>query len=212
MNTNGNGFDFNNAEKQTSFELIPINTVVPVLMIVKPGGNGHGGWLTQTKNNPDMMMLKCELTVIGGEYAKRKIWQSMIVEGHEVAANISRKTLRAIIEASKGINPDDMSQEAINGRKISGWEAFNGIAFPIKVGIEKAKPGSGYDDKNKILTVITPDMPEYKKITPPANSDGGYTPAAPVQTTNQYQAAPAQTQAPASAVPAWLKPKATATA
>lgn len=172
MNTN---FDFNTAEKQSSFELIPAGTIVPICMTLKPGGTGDGGWMKESKTGS--IMLDCEFTVTEGEFAKRKFWQFMIVEGNEKAANISRKTLRAIIEASKGIDPNDMSQDAINGRKITGWQEFNGLAFPVKVGIEKAKPESGYSDKNKILVVITPEMPEYQKVTPPVNGSGaGYTP------------------------------------
>lgn len=203
MSTN---FDFNNADKQAAFELIPHGEIVPVVFTIRPGGSDDGGWLKQSQNNADMFMLDTESTVIEGEYAKRKIWQFMIVEGSEKAAPISRKTLRAIIEASKGINPDDMSNEAINARRISGWGDFNGLAFLIKVGIEKAKKDSTYSDKNKILVVITPDMPEYQKIAPPAGADGGYMPVVPAPINGGYQPK-TQQQSTTSVVPAWLKKK-----
>jgi hypothetical protein len=197
--------DFNNAEKQTSFELIPDKTIVPVIMTLKAGGAGDGGWLKSSQTS-DNLMLDVEFTVTEGEFAKRKFWQFMVVEGSEKAANISRKTLRAMIEAAREVNPDDTSNEAINSRKISGWQELNGLCFPVKLGIEKAKAGSGYNDKNKILMVITPDMPEYTKVNPPINGNdfsGGYTPSGGYAPS----ATPAPVQTSSGIKPAWLKSK-----
>lgn len=198
--------DFNSAEKQTSFDLIPDKTIVPVIMTLNAGGNGDGGWLKSSQTS-DNLMLDCKFTVTEGEFAKRKFWQFMVVEGSEKAANISRKTLRAIIEAARGVNPDDTSNEAINNRKIAGWHELNGLCFPVKVGVEKAKAGSGYNDKNKILLVITPDMPEYVKVQAPVNGQdyaggvGGYTPPSAAT-----QPAPKPVQA-SGIKPNWLKAK-----
>lgn len=217
MNTNNQyeaqNFDFNTADKQGSIELIPANTIVPVLMTLRPGGKDAGGWLKESKTSENMM-LDCEFTVTEGEFAKRKIWQYMVVKGSEKAVNISRKTLRAIVEAGRAVRPDDMSQEAINSRKITGWGDLSGMCFPVKVGIEKAQAGSGYSDKNKILMVITPDMPEYFKVTPPPMETGSYTPSGgytPAPQANGYPAnnqqsnQPSQPSAMPKIMPNWLK-------
>jgi hypothetical protein len=190
--------DFNNAEKQGSFDLIPHNTIVPVIMNLRPGGvslqEGDGGWLKENKSG-DNFMLDCEFIVTEGEFHKRKIWQFMVVEGaSEKAINISRKILRAIIEAARNIQPNDMSNEAINARKLSGYGDLNGLCFPVKVGIEKADPKSSYQDKNKILMIITPDMSDYVQVSPPADtsgyvSSGGYTPKSQAQANGYPQAA-----------------------
>lgn len=159
-------FNFNTAEKQTGGELIPDGVIVPVVMNIRPGGVGEGGWLTASKSS-DAEMLNCELTVCDGPYAKRKIFTNMTVSGGSLndkgeskGGNITRSTLRAILESARNINPNDMSEEATNKRTISGFGDLNGIVFLMKVGIEKDKTGQ-YADKNKIKTIITPDMRQY---------------------------------------------------
>lgn len=189
-----NGYDFNSADQQQSFELIPAGTVVPLVMTVKPGGAGDGGWFKPSKNS-DAQMLDCEFIVTEGPYAKRKIFQNMVVsggkqndKGESIAGNITRATLRAMLESARGVRPDDMSDIAVGKRRIAGWQDFNGLCFVAKLGIEKGQ--NGYQDKNKIQTVITPDMKEYS----PAPQVG-----AP-QASAQYGGS-----APASA-PAWGAP------
>ncbi len=145
-------FDFNDADKQGGdFELIPAGTEVPVMMALRPGGHGEGGWLRQS-NAGDKLMLDCEFTVTSGEYANRKFWGMMVVEGSEKAANISRATLRAILEATRGIDPNDQTTAAQQARVVTGWGDFNAAEFIAKVGIERGK--DGYADKNKLQTVV----------------------------------------------------------
>ena len=159
--------DFNGADRQ--FDLIPDNTIAPVIMRIKPGGQGEGGWLRPSQNS-DAMMLECELTVLEGPFAKRKIFQYMVVSGGKVneknesiAGNITRSNLRAILESARNINPDDMSPEAAQKRCCpGGYAEFNGICFVAKIGIEKGQ--NGYNDKNRIKAVITPDMKDYAPV------------------------------------------------
>ena len=180
-------FDFNDADRQ--FDLIPDNTIAPLIMHIKPGGQGDGGWLRPSQTS-DAMMLECELTVLEGPFARRKIFQYMVVSGGSLnekgeskAGNITRSNLRAILESARNIRPDDMSPEAAQKRCCPGGYAdFNGICFVAKIGIEKGQ--NGYNDKNKIKTVITPDMEGYAPI--------------------QQQAAPAAAAAPP---PAWGAPQ-----
>ena len=187
-------FDFNSAEEQRTFELIPANAICPVVMTIKPGGAGDGGWYTASKRS-DAMMLNCEFTVTDGPYAKRKIFQYMVVSGGTLndrgeskAGNITRSTMRAMLESARNLRPDDMSDAAVNKRRTSGWQDFNGLCFVIKVGVEKGQ--EGYQDRNKIMTVITPDMKEYSPAPQVA------APAAPM---------PQGASAP-SAAPAWGNP------
>jgi hypothetical protein len=190
--------DFNSADKQLSFECIPANTIVPLCMQIAPGGRGDGGWFTSSKSS-DAVMLSCEFTVTEGPYFKRKVFQYFTLsggkqneKGESIGGNISRATLRAILESARNILPDDMSDTAVSKRRISGWQDFQGICFLAKIGIEKGK--DNYPDKNRITMVITPDMKEYARVAPPA---GGYAPApAPSQA-----AAPAQATSPWGATP-----------
>ena len=139
-------YDFNNADhQQNGFDLIPAGTIVPLVMTIRPGGSGEGGWL-KASNNSDAEMLDCEFVVESGPYAKRKLWQFMVLsggklndKGDSVAGNISRSTLRAILESARTIMPDDMSDAAIRARIINGWQDFCGIVFLAKIGVEKDK-------------------------------------------------------------------------
>lgn len=193
--------DFNTAEKQfnTDFEIIPEDTIVNLIMTIRPGHVGEGGWLTQSKSSA-WQYLDCEFTVIGGEFDKRKIWQNMMYANHEKpeskAINISRATLRAILESARNIRPDDESPNAQAGRRPNGWDDFNGLQFKAKLKIEEGQ--NGYSDKNQIKSVITPDMAEYGQA-PVQNN------VAPMQTVGQAADNVVQqvAQNQAANVPAW---------
>ena len=194
-------YDFNDAEKQGGFELIPAKTVVKAIFNINPGGIGPSGWLTQSKSS-DAEMIAVEYIVTEGPHAKSRWWGYLVVsggkqtpEGQSIAGNISRQTLRAILESSRNIKPDDASPEAGEKRKITGWGDFNGLTFICRVGIEVDKTGR-YDDKNKILQIITPDMKEYTA------SIGGGIPAPAAAPIPQAQAT---TPPPASNTPAWAQ-------
>ena len=189
-------YDFNDAEKQGGFELIPAKTIVKAIFNINPGGIGPSGWLTQSKSS-DAEMIAAEYIVTEGPHAKSKWWGYLVVsggkqtpDGQSIAGNISRQTLRAILESSRNIKPDDASPEAGEKRKISGWGDFNGMEFVCRVGIEVDKTGR-YDDKNKILQIITPEMKEYSA---PLGGNPGM--AAPIAPPVQASSAPAN-------VPAW---------
>lgn len=174
-------FDFNNAEKQNTFDLIPAKTICPVCMTIRPGGAGEDGWLKQSQSS-DAQMLDCEFTVAEGPYYGRKFWQNMVLSGgklndrgESIAGGITRSTLRAILESARGINPDDMSAEAMKKRCVNSFEDFQGMTFLVEVKIEKDKTGF-YDDKNAIGRVITPNMKEYNNIQPQAANTGAPVP------------------------------------
>lgn len=90
-------YDFNGADRQSSgFDPIPAGTIVPLTMSIRPGGAGDGGWFKQSQSS-DALMLDCEFVVSEGPYAKRKIWQFLIVSGGKLnergestAGNITR--------------------------------------------------------------------------------------------------------------------------
>lgn len=209
-------YDFNTADsQQNGFDLIPANTVLPLVMTIRPGGAGEQGWLRPSQSS-DAQMLDCEFTVESGPYARRKIWQMFTVSGgkldehgESIGGKISRQSLRAILESARRIDPEDMSDTAMAGRRINGWRDFNGLVFWARVGVEKDKTGQ-YSDKNKIACVLTPDMKDYGKMTeaPAASaaSAGGYGTSSPAT------AAPATAPAWAASAPASGSPAAPAPA
>lgn len=181
--------DFNTAEGN-SFDLIPVGTVAPLIMTIRPGQAGDGGWLTQSRSS-DYAYLNCEFAVTDGPFKGRKFWGNLMAshpDPENKAVNITRSTLRAILESARGINPTDDSEAAKAKRIVSGFGDFSGMEFVGKIGIEKG--GEGYEDKNKLVAAIPVTSPEYAKAKAPANS------AAPA----------ASTPAPSGgAVPAWAQ-------
>jgi hypothetical protein len=173
-----NPFDYNTADKSAGFDLIPANTVAPMILTIRPGSAGDGGWLTASKTS-DVMYLNVELAITAGRYRGRKIWQNMVVSGGKVdeagnskAGNITRSTLRAILESARGIKPDDESPQAKQNRMVSGYGDFSGLEFVGKVGIEKGS--EGYADKNKLLAAVPVDSPAYAEAKDGAASAPAY--------------------------------------
>ena len=151
--------DFNDAESN-SYDLIPKGTVAPLIMTIRPGSAGDGGWETKSRNS-DYTYLNCEFTVTDGPFAKRKFWGNMMV-GHPeygngdnkptTAINMTRATLRGILESSRGIKPDDESEGAKAKRIVQGYGDFDAIEFVGEIGFEPGK--DGYDDKNTLQGAV----------------------------------------------------------
>lgn len=190
-------FDFNNAQEQREGGLIADGTVAVVHMTVRPGNAGEGGWLKRSKNG-DSQAMDCEFTVVEGPFAKRKFWSLFTVEGttegHAKAAEISASRLRGILESAKGIRPDDESDAAKAARRVNSWGDFDGMRFVAKIGIEKAKEGSGYKDKNTLDAAVTPDRKAWVKVEQVAKQQS----MAPIGVVAQQA-----TAAPVAGKPSW---------
>ncbi len=160
-------YDFNSAETQREGGLIADGTIAAVHLTIRPGNAGEGGWLKRSKD-ASSQALDCEFTVIDGPFAKRKFWSLFTVEGttegHAKAGEISASRLRGILESAKGIRPDDESDAAKAGRRVTSWGDFDGLRFVAKIGVEIAKPGSGFKDKNSLEAAITPDRKAWVKV------------------------------------------------
>jgi hypothetical protein len=200
-------YDYSDAPPPRDIELIPRGTLATVVMHIRADGVGEDGMCKRSKDG-GCEMLDVEFVVVDGKYARRKFWSNMILagttDGHTKAAEISRGTLRSIIESARNIRPEDMSPAARTARTVS-LKDFDGLSFVAKIGIEKggakkdssgALTGEFYDDKNIIAAVITPDKKDWHPIeqAPPFNG-GGAQAAAPAAT-------PAEA-APPIARPGW---------
>jgi hypothetical protein len=178
-------FDFNYAPEQRDIELIPADTVVPV--VIKVRGDSADG-LKRSKDGRSSGV-DMELTVTDGEFAKRKLWTWLTrageTDGHKQAIEISAQTIRAILESARGVKPDDKGLEAAKARQIENYIDLDGMQFWALIGIEPAK--NGYDAKNKLIRVITPDRKEWRKLEQPPPR-----PASPIGT-----AVPTKTSKPA---------------
>jgi hypothetical protein len=157
-------FDFNTAGEQRSFDVIPAGTICTLQLTILRGGCGDDGWLRRSADG-NSEGLDCEFTVTEGKYAKRKLWQLFTLRGaapgHAEAGEISRNTLRAILESARGIKPSDTSEAAQNARKVTGWADFDQLRFVARLGVRP--PQNNYPAKNTITEVITPDRQNWAK-------------------------------------------------
>ena len=199
--------DFNDAEQQTSFDLIPKGTVAKVRMTIKPGGydDAARGWTdgyATESFDTGSIYLAAEFVVLEGEHAKRKLWSNIGLhspKGH-TWANMGRTFIRAVLNSAYGMLPSDQSPEAQNARRIASFAALDGIEFVARIDVEKDSKG---ENRNVIKLAIEPDHNDYAALmgvaskVPTGGSSGTPAQAAP------SHAAP---QRPVSASkPAWAQ-------
>jgi hypothetical protein len=175
-----NEFDFNTAGEQRTFDVIPANTIVTLQMMINRGGVGPDGWLTQAADGASEN-LDCVFIVPDGQFAKRKLFQKFTLHGerpgHAEAGEISRNTLRAIIESARGIRPDDKSEVANAARKLKGYGDFDGLRFIARLGVRP--PKDGYAAKNTLLEIITPERQNWTRPEQIQTNSTSSAPAAP---------------------------------
>jgi hypothetical protein len=157
--------DFNTAERQRDFDVIPDGTIATLHITVRPGNAGDAGWLRRSKDGKSEA-LDLELTVVDGDYAKRKIWTlltiSGITDGHAEAGRISGQRLRGILESARGILPNDKSDAAAQARRVESFGDFDGLRFIGRIGVEPAK--NDYKAKNTLDQAITPDRKDWHQV------------------------------------------------
>jgi hypothetical protein len=198
-------YDYTAAPPPRDFDLIPSGTIASVQMRIRAGNVGEDGLLKRSAKG-DCEMLDLEFVVVDGEFRGRKFWTNLILEGttdgHAKAKEISRSILRAIIESSRGIKPDDLSPHARAARTVS-LKDFDNLIFIAKIGVEKGKSkndgsGENYPNKNVLAGVITPDKKDWHPVEQPVPFNGGG---------GESSAAAATSSAPASVLginkPAW---------
>ena len=183
-------YDYSDAPPP-QFEVIPHGTTATLVLHIRAGDVGEDGLLTRSKDG-GCEMLAIVLTVIDGPFKGRKLWQYLILQGttpgHAQAADISRGVLKAILDTTRGLKPDDMSDAARAARTVE-LKDFENATFLAKIGVEKGGPkndgsGENWPDKNILVGVITPDKRDWHPVEqpPPFNGGGGGAQAAPAET------------------------------
>jgi len=197
--------DFNNAENQSSFDVIPPKTSVKVRMSIKPGGfdNPHFGWTGGyvTRNSTTgAAYLNCEFVVLEGPYAKRKVWSLIGLHSEKGPewANMGRSFIRALLNSARGIHSKDDTPAAQSARCIQSFADLDGIEFAARIDVERDQRSG--EDRNVIRTVLQPDHPDYAAVmgaggfrTPtPANATPAATAFAAPAAANHPTAGPAK--------------------
>lgn len=201
--------DFNDAEQQQGFDLIPKGTLVPVRMTIKPGGyddpsQGWVGGYASESFETGSIYLAAEFVVTGGEHAKRKLWSNVGLHSPKgpTWGQMGRSFIRAALNSARNIHPQDTSPQATAARRIQGFHELDGLEFIARVDIERDAKG---EDRNVIRLAIEPDHPEYARLkgVPPKSNPSG-TPGATAQAVPSRTAPPAQRTA-VTAKPVWAQ-------
>lgn len=177
--------DFNSADDQNGFDIIPKGTLVKVRLSIRPGGYDDasqgwtGGYATQS-HTTGSVYLNCEFVVLDGPYAKRKMWSLIGLHSPKGPewANMGRAFVKGILNSASGYHPSDSSAQAQQARRIQGFADLDGIEFVAKVDLDKDQYGEA---KNVIKTAITPDHKDYAAVMGAVNRSAAPTqPSAPV--------------------------------
>lgn len=193
--------DFNDAEQQQSFELIPKGTIARVRMTIKPGGYDDaaqgwtGGYATQSFETGSVY-LACEFVVLEGAFARRKMWSNIGLYSPKGPAwgNMGRTFVRAVLNSARNIRPQDTSPQAAAARRIAGLHELDGLEFLARIDVEKDGRG---DLRNIVRTAVEPGEADFGHASSPAPA-----PRAALQPATTPSSTPA---APLSGKPAWAQ-------
>ena len=163
-----NFLDFQGAEPQQEFDLIPKGTVAKVNMTIKPGGyndpeKGWTGGYATASSTTDSVYLNCEFVILEGPFAKRKVWSLIGLYSPKgpTWGNSGRSFIRAILNSARGFAEKDNSPQAIAARQIKAIEELNGIEFLAKIAVETNKANG--EERNLIKIAVTKDHKDYDK-------------------------------------------------
>lgn len=168
--------NFNNVPEgdsleKTEFEPIPDGTVVRAILSLS-GGNlelpefGQGMFFKQSQAGNEYLPI--ELTIIGGNFDKRKVWANIMVNGGKMGADgipvakaIGLRTIKAMIDSNFDLEPKDQSPEAQSMRQLDGINRLNGMNVCFKVSLEKSNNPAYPKPKNGIKIVLTKGKDDY---------------------------------------------------
>jgi hypothetical protein len=209
--------DFNDAEQQKSYDLIPKGTVARVRMTIKPGGYDDaqqgwaGGYATQSYETGSIF-LACEFVVLEGDYARRKMWSNVGLFSPKgpTWTNMGRTFIRAALNSAHNVHPQDNSPQAANARRIRGFEELDGLEFMARIDVEKDGRGEA---RNVVKAAVEPGEAQYGVGGGAVHQGPAYAPpqaAAPQHFTPSPQFAPpmASRPVPGAGAPAAATPPA----
>ena len=162
-------YDFNTAEEQANFDVIPKGTIAKVCLRIKAGGYNDesqgwiGGYDTRSESS-GAIYLSCEFTVLEGPYAKRKILSLIGLyseKNDNVWGQMGRSFIRGLLNSAKGISGKDNSEAAQAARKISSFAELDGLEFVAKIDITEDQDGN---PKNVIKAAIGPEHMDYDSV------------------------------------------------
>ena len=151
--------DFNDAEQQQGFDLIPRGTLVPVRMTLKPGGydapeqGWDGGYATESYETGSIY-LAAEFVITAGPHTKRKLWSNIGLHSEKgptwaqmgrsfvrAALNSARRPSRlspevctaSVRRSGRAIAPSTISLPATRSSRSAGTAAYSAERSPTRM-------------------------------------------------------------------------------
>lgn len=169
--------NFNTAEDEEQFALIPHGTIAKVQMQIKMNGYNDpklgwmGGYVTKSKSS-NALYLNCKYTILKGEYVNKVLWDNIGLysdkdsinkqEGKITYEEMGKQRIKSILNSIHSLKMKDLSNEAQEKRKILNFPAMlDNSIFAIEIGIELDQNDTL---KNKVKKIITADHAMYNKI------------------------------------------------
>lgn len=155
--------NFNDAEEQMSYELIPHKTIAKVRLLIKKGNHVTDeftdGYATLSKAGTSIY-LACEFVILSGEFEHRKVWSNIGLHSDNSPkyGEIGRSTIKAILDSAHSLHPADRSPEAEKQRTIKSFADIHGLACLAEITINDK---GDMPPRNEIKTFITPANPIY---------------------------------------------------
>jgi hypothetical protein len=149
--------NFNDAEDQMSYELIPHKTIAKVRLLIKKGNHvtkeWPDGYATKSKSGTSIY-LACE-------YKNRKVWNNIGLhsDNSPLYEEIGRSMIRAILNSANSLHSKDKSPEAEKQRQIKSFADLDNLVCLAEITIND----KGYKPRNEIKTILTPDHAEYSE-------------------------------------------------
>lgn len=162
-------FDFNTAEPQQSFDIIPRGTLVKVHMNIIQGGYGERHIHPWADGYPTLfetgrVYLQTESVILAGEHKKRKIWTQIGLYSPKgpLYGEIGRSLIRSILNSARGLSDKDTSPKTEAARRTQGFKDLDDIEFVARLGID-VNDRTG-EEFNVIKAALTPDHKNYHAL------------------------------------------------
>lgn len=158
--------NFGNAptEQGGTGEVIPDGTLAWASVTVRPFNLDQGMVLTPSKSTAGNAYLDVELTILEGPYARRKVWDLIMLkstgEKAEKTIGMAMAKVRHILEVGREIQGFAATDAKYRLGQVSGANGdmvlmeLNELRCAIKVKVEKQ---AGYADKNKVAQYLSPN-------------------------------------------------------
>ncbi len=158
-------FDFNDAEDNKTFFLIPKGILAKVKMTITPGWyiDQERGWtdgFATRSETSGSIYLNVTFLVMQGQFTRRQMLGRIGLhsEKGDTWGKMGRSFIKEILNSANGLKTSDVSERAQHLRKINDFGDLNNIEFLALIDIKREQDGT---ERNVINHAVTADHKDY---------------------------------------------------